>query len=144
MHDNSEKDSTSSPYLNLGAMSLAAISVYTPPLEGHTESLYSLSYECHSTHASTKMTESTVTREEIDAKIAVSTAELQGSVNTTNALTLGINTRLGTVETDLRELISKVDSNFIITWSGIIVSVLGLARLMAAGFGWIPASTPPR
>ncbi|MEW8440962.1 MAG: hypothetical protein AB2689_22680 [Candidatus Thiodiazotropha taylori] len=90
------------------------------------------------------MTESTVTREEIDAKIAVSTAELQGSVNTTNALTLGINTRLGTVETDLRELISKVDSNFIITWSGIIVSVLGLARLMAAGFGWIPASTPPR
>ena len=142
MGDGTKKGSTSSTYHAVGAVTLAALGIYTP-LEDHTEGLYCVNYKGQGTYSRATMTESTVTREEIDAKIAASTAELQGSINTLNVLTQGINTRLTTVEQDLRTLIDKVDRNFIITWGGIIFGVLGLASMMATGFGWLSIATPP-
>lgn len=49
----------------------------------------------------------------------------------------GFDRRLDLVEKDLRELIKKVDSHFMIL-SGMIMTVaLGLAGLLAKGFHWL-------
>lgn len=45
--------------------------------------------------------------------------------------------RLGLIESDVRSIRDKVDTNFHITWVGIIVAALGLAGLMARGFHWL-------
>jgi hypothetical protein len=37
----------------------------------------------------------------------------------------------------LERLHDRMDSDFRITWAGIIGSALGLAGLMAKGFGWL-------
>jgi hypothetical protein len=37
----------------------------------------------------------------------------------------------------LERLHDRMDSDFRITWAGIIGSTLGLAGLMAKGFGWL-------
>lgn len=49
----------------------------------------------------------------------------------------GLDKRLELVETDLRSLIGKVDSHFLVLGGMIIAAVLGLAGMMAKGFGWL-------
>ena len=48
-----------------------------------------------------------------------------------------VETRLQSLDTRLGRLDDKMDRNFLVTWGGIIVSALGLAGLMARGFGWL-------
>ena len=45
----------------------------------------------------------------------------------------GVDTRLGLVEKDLRELVKKIDGNFL--W--LLAAMAGLAGLLAKGFKWI-------
>jgi hypothetical protein len=45
--------------------------------------------------------------------------------------------RLGQIENDLRSLIKYGIGAFIITWTGLIALGLGLAAMMAKGFGWL-------
>ena len=48
-----------------------------------------------------------------------------------------VETRLQSLDTRLGRLDDKIDRNFLVTWVGIILSALGLAGLMAKGFGWL-------
>jgi hypothetical protein len=41
------------------------------------------------------------------------------------------------IKSDLRALRERVDSIFRVTWAGIIATNVGLAGLMAKGFGWL-------
>lgn len=41
------------------------------------------------------------------------------------------------IKGDLRSLRQRMDGDFRITWAGIIALGLGLAGLMAKGFGWL-------
>ena len=49
----------------------------------------------------------------------------------------GLDKRLGLVEADLRELIKKVDSHFLVVGGMIVALGVGLAGLMAKGFHWL-------
>ena len=49
----------------------------------------------------------------------------------------GLDKRLELVEADLRSLIGKVDSHFMVLGGMIIAVALGLAGLMAKGFNWL-------
>lgn len=49
----------------------------------------------------------------------------------------GIDTRLGLVERDLRDLGRKIDSHFLALLGMIIAGAVGLAGLMAKGFHWL-------
>lgn len=53
------------------------------------------------------------------------------------ALAESTDRRLGTVEGDIRTLRADMRSDFRATWAGLIFVALGLAGLMAKGFGWI-------
>jgi hypothetical protein len=44
---------------------------------------------------------------------------------------------LAELKTAVRRLQDRMESDFRITWAGIIVLGLGLAGLMAKGFGWL-------
>lgn len=48
-----------------------------------------------------------------------------------------VETRLGELRDDVRHLDQKIDRNFTITWGGIILANIGLAGLLAKGFGWL-------
>lgn len=47
-----------------------------------------------------------------------------------------VENRLGSLDSRLGRLDDKVDRNFVVTWGGMIVGFVGLAGLMAKGFGW--------
>jgi hypothetical protein len=49
----------------------------------------------------------------------------------------GFDKRLELVERDLRDLIKKVDSHLLILGGMIIALGVGLAGVMAKGFGWL-------
>ena len=41
------------------------------------------------------------------------------------------------IRTDIRSLRERVEGDFRLTWAGMIALGLGLAGLMAKGFGWL-------
>jgi hypothetical protein len=41
------------------------------------------------------------------------------------------------IKTDLRSMRHRMDNDFRITWAGIMALGVGLAGLMAKGFGWL-------
>ncbi len=45
--------------------------------------------------------------------------------------------RLGQIEGDIRSLIKYGVGAFVITWTGLIAGFIGIAYLIARGFGWI-------
>lgn len=49
----------------------------------------------------------------------------------------GVLARLGLIEQDVRTLRADVTRDFRWTWSGMVVGFVGLAGMMAKGFGWI-------
>ena len=49
----------------------------------------------------------------------------------------GLDKRLSLVESDLRDLIKKVDSHFIVLAGMVIATAVGLAAMMAKGFHWM-------
>ena len=49
----------------------------------------------------------------------------------------GMDKRLELVEKDVRELTKKVDTNFIITWGGLIALGVGIGGMLAKGFHWL-------
>lgn len=54
-----------------------------------------------------------------------------------NAWQQTVETRLGEMRQDIRDVGKKVDSHFVLTWGGLIIGFLGMAGLMAKGFGWL-------
>lgn len=62
---------------------------------------------------------------------------LGGGNGGSNMWQQSVETRLQSLDTRLGRLGDKIDRNFLITWGGVIVSALGLAGLMAKGFGWL-------
>jgi hypothetical protein len=48
-----------------------------------------------------------------------------------------VENRLSSLDGRIQRLDEKIDRNFIITWGGLIALGLGLAGLMAKGFGWL-------
>jgi hypothetical protein len=48
-----------------------------------------------------------------------------------------VENRLTSLDGRIQRLDEKIDRNFIITWGGLIALGLGLAGLMAKGFGWL-------
>lgn len=48
-----------------------------------------------------------------------------------------VENRLQSLDGRLGRLDDKIDRNFIITWGGLIALALGLAGLIAKGFGWL-------
>jgi hypothetical protein len=57
---------------------------------------------------------------------------LEARIAKLEAITDGTDKRLSLIETDIRAIGKKLDTHFYITWGGII----GLAGIMAKGFGW--------
>lgn len=53
------------------------------------------------------------------------------------AVTESIDKRLTSVESDVREIRRDMRADFRLTWGGMIFIALGLAGLMAKGFGWL-------
>lgn len=47
-----------------------------------------------------------------------------------------IDTRVGRVETDIRDLRQAMDRDFRLTWGMVVGVALGLASLLAKGFHW--------
>lgn len=45
--------------------------------------------------------------------------------------------RLGEIRQDIRDLSKTFDHHFYLTWGGLLVGFLGMAGLMARGFGWL-------
>ena len=50
---------------------------------------------------------------------------------------MSIENRLQSLDDRLGRIDDKIDRNFLVTWGGIILLALGLAGLMAKGFGWL-------
>jgi hypothetical protein len=48
-----------------------------------------------------------------------------------------VENRLSSLDGRIQRLDEKIDRNFVITWGGLIALGLGLAGLMAKGFGWL-------
>lgn len=48
-----------------------------------------------------------------------------------------IQTDIADIKADLRQMKDNARSDFRVTWSGMIVGFLGIAGLMARGFGWL-------
>jgi hypothetical protein len=53
------------------------------------------------------------------------------------AATAHVEKDIGDVKTELRALRSDQRSDFRLTWGAVIAVALGLAALMAKGFGWL-------
>ena len=138
MDDDSDNKEAFTSYIASAIAGFAAAGGYSPALEVPVQALYSVEYtDTYGAYERPEMTESIITREEVDAKINAAASKLETVVSISNTTAQGIDTRLSLVETDLRSLISKVDTHFYITWGGLIGIALGLAGLLAKGFDWI-------
>jgi uncharacterized coiled-coil protein SlyX len=65
-----------------------------------------------------------------DMSLEARVAKLEASVS-------HIESDISEIKVDIRELRSSDRSNFLIVFGGIITSTLGLAAIMAKGFGWL-------
>ena len=55
-----------------------------------------------------------------------------------------VENRLQSLDNRIGGLDGKIDRNFLVTWAGIIAAAVGLAGLMAAGFGWLDFRAPDK
>lgn len=46
---------------------------------------------------------------------------------------------IGEIKTDIKEIRSNARTDFFVTWGSMIAGFLGLAGMMAKGFGWLGA-----
>jgi hypothetical protein len=63
--------------------------------------------------------------------------DMEARVAKLEAVAESADRRLSNIETDVREIRTNQRSDFLITWAGIIAAALGLAGLLAKGFGWL-------
>lgn len=62
---------------------------------------------------------------------------MEARVAKLEALAESTDKRLTTVEQDLRDIRKDMRADFRVTWAGLMALGVGLAGMMAKGFGWL-------